>query len=54
MVNGLIIIHCNETGLQTCHIGKDHLFARGSKKRRYSSYLNKISPAIPNVINKDF
>lgn len=27
---------------------EDHLFTRGAKKRRYSSYLGEISPAAPN------
>ncbi|WP_240937776.1 IS3 family transposase [Faecalicoccus pleomorphus] len=33
---------------------EDHLFARGAQKRRYSSYLGEISPAVPNIINRDF
>lgn len=33
---------------------EDCLFAWGAKKRRYSSYLGEISPAVPNIINRDF
>ncbi len=33
---------------------EERLFARGAQKRRYSSYLGEISPAVPNIINRDF
>ena len=33
---------------------EDHLFAIVAKKRRYSSYLGEISPAVPNIIKRDF
>lgn len=33
---------------------EDCLFSRGTKKRRYSSYLGEISPAVPNIIDRDF
>lgn len=33
---------------------EDHLFARDAKKRKHSSYLGEISPAVPNIINRYF
>ena len=33
---------------------EDHLFAWGAKNIIYSSYLGEISPAVPNIINRDF
>lgn len=35
-------------------IREESLFARGVKKRRYSPYLGEISPAVPNIINRDW
>ena len=33
---------------------EDSLVARRSKKRHYSSYAGEITPAVPNIINRDF
>lgn len=31
-----------------------HLIVPGKKKRKYSSYLGEISPAVDNIVNRDF
>jgi len=35
-------------------MGEEQLVVQGRKKRKYSSYLGEISPAVPNVLERDF
>jgi len=35
-------------------MSEEHLNVPGKKKRRYSSYLGEISPAVDNIVNRDF
>lgn len=33
---------------------EEHLVVPGKKKRRYNSYMGEISPAVPNLLERDF
>jgi len=33
---------------------EEHLIVRERKKRRYRSYLGEISPAVPNLLERNF
>jgi transposase InsO family protein len=33
---------------------EEHLVVQGKKRRSYSSYLGEISPAVPNLLERDF
>ena len=33
---------------------EEHLVVQGKKRRRYRSYLGEISPAVPNLLERDF
>jgi putative transposase len=35
-------------------MSEEHLIVLGKKKRRYRSYLGEISPAVPNLLERNF
>jgi len=46
-------ITCSEKVVRRLML-EEHLVVKGKKRRSYSSYLGEISPAVPNLLERDF
>jgi putative transposase len=46
-------ITCSEKVVRRLML-EEHLVVQGKKRRSYSSYLGEISPAVPNLLERDF
>lgn len=46
-------IRCSEKVVRRI-MSEEHLIVLGKKKRRYRSYLGEISPAVPNLLERNF